>query len=165
MSPVRCWASTAASYSDGKNIKVLLDFFLWGNLPPVCLRVSPGLLRHSCGPASCHTSSMAAKLRLALTQNSSPTPLANRRRVALIAESRGRAPGRPPQRAKLPQRPKAPSADGAIPGAAEGRRPHPVSGWRTAAFSPFSFLCICQSASPFSSIAGNGWPYGEDRPV
>ena len=26
---------------------------------------------------------MAAKLRLALTQNSSPTPLANRRRVAL----------------------------------------------------------------------------------
>ena len=102
-----------------KNIKVLLDFFPWGNLPPVCLRVSPGLLRHNCGPASCHTSSMAAKLGLALTQNSSPTsmaaklglaltqnssptPLANRRRVAQIAVSKGRAFGRPPQRAKYP---------------------------------------------------------------
>ena len=70
----------------------------------MCLRVSPGLLRHSCGPASCHTSSMAAKLGLALTQNSSPTPLANRRRVAQIAVSKGRAFGRPPQRAKFPRR-------------------------------------------------------------
>ena len=89
---------------NGKKIKILLDFFLWGNLPPVCLRVSPGLLRHSCGPASCHTSSMAAKLRLALTQNSSPTPLANRRRVAQIAVSKGRVFGRPPQRTKYPRR-------------------------------------------------------------
>ena len=122
---------------NGKKIKVLLDFFLWGNLPPVCLRVSPGLLRHSCGPASCHTSSMAAKLRLALTQNSSPTPLANRRRVAQIAVSKGRVFGRPPQRTKYPRRarretparrngrppkrPQAPSADVAIP----GQRPWP----------------------------------------
>ena len=45
---------------------------------------------------------MAAKLGLALTQNSSPTPLANRRRVAQIAVSKGRAFGRPPQRAKYP---------------------------------------------------------------
>ena len=93
-----------------KKIKVLLDFFLWGNLPPVCLRVSPGLLRHSCGPASCHTSSMAAKLGLALTQNSSPTPLANRRCVAQIAVSKGRAFGRASQGAKFP-----PAAAGETP--------------------------------------------------
>ena len=47
---------------------------------------------------------MAAKLRLALPQNSSPTPLANRRRVAQIAVSKGSAFGRPPQRAKYPRR-------------------------------------------------------------
>ena len=53
-----------------------------------------------------------------------------------IAVSKGRAFGRPLRRAKLPRRarreipnrPKAPSADGAIPGAAEGRRPHPITG-------------------------------------
>ena len=81
---------------------------------------------------------MAAKLRLALTQNSSPTPLANRQRVAQIAESRGRASGRPPQRAKYPrrarretpQRPKAPSADGAIPGQGPWSAPPLLRGGR-----------------------------------
>ena len=57
--------------------------------PPVCLRCSPGLFRHGGGAASCHTSSMAAKPHLALTQNSSPTTLANGRRTTQIAGSRG----------------------------------------------------------------------------
>ena len=48
----------------------------------MCLRCSPGLFRHARGVASCHTSSMAAKPHLGLTQNSSPTTLANERRAA-----------------------------------------------------------------------------------
>ena len=55
----------------------------------MCLRCSPGLFRHSCGAVSCHTSSMAANPHLALTKNSSPTTLANGRRAAQIAGSRG----------------------------------------------------------------------------
>ena len=51
----------------------------------MCLRCSPGLLRHGCGAVSCHTSSMAANPHLALTKNSSPTTLANGRRAAQSA--------------------------------------------------------------------------------
>ena len=109
----------------------------------MCLRCSPGLFRHGGGAASCHTSSMAAKPHLALTQNSSPTTLANGWRAAQIAESRGSDSGRPSQRAKfprrarreIPHRPKAPSADGAIPAAYAARPPSPPPrGWWTAAF-------------------------------
>ena len=109
----------------------------------MCLRCSPGLFRHGGGAASCHTSSMAAKPHLALTQNSSPTTLANGWRAAQIAESRGSDSGRPPQRAKfprrarreIPHRSKAPSADGAIPAAYAARPPSPPPrGWWTAAF-------------------------------
>ena len=125
-----------------KKLKVLLDFFLWGNLPPVCLRVSPGLLRHSCGPASCHTSSMAAKLGLALTQNSSPTPLANRRRVAQIAGVQGAAPpvarrnGRDICAADGAKSPIVQSAIRRWRNPRRSRRPPspPHRGWRTAAF-------------------------------
>ena len=68
----------------------------------MCLRCSPGLFRHACGVAPCHTSSMAAKPHLGLTQNSSPTTLANERRAAQIAVSKGRAFGRPVRGAKSP---------------------------------------------------------------
>ena len=53
---------------------------------------------------------MAAKPHLGLTQNSSPTTLANERRAAQIAVSKGRASGRPAHGAKLP-----PAAAGEIP--------------------------------------------------
>ena len=76
----------------------------------MCLRCSPGLFRHACGVAPCHTSSMAAKPHLGLTQNSSPTTLANERRAAQIAVSKGSASGRPAHGAKLP-----PAAAGEIP--------------------------------------------------
>ena len=73
---------------------------------------------------------MAAKLRLALTQNSSPTPLANRRRVAQIAVSKGSAFGRPPQRAKYPIVPKRHPQMAQSPAKGHGprRRPHGVDG-------------------------------------
>ena len=58
----------------------------------MCLRCSPGLFRHACGVASCHTSSMAAKPHLGLTQNSSPTTLANERRAAQNRGVQGAAP-------------------------------------------------------------------------
>ena len=124
-----------------QKIKVLLDFFCEGHPPPVCLRCSPGLFRHSRGAVSCHTSSMAANPHLALTKNSSPITLANGRRVAQNRGVQGQSPGRPPQRAKLPlaaasetpaprtarnpQSSIAPSADGAIPAAYAARPPSP----------------------------------------
>ena len=86
--------------------------------PPVCLRCSPGLFRHACGVTSCHTSSMPAKPHLGLTQNSSPTTLANGRRAAQIAESRGIASGRWPQPAKFP-----PAAAGETPAPRTARNP------------------------------------------
>ena len=97
----------------GKKYKSFTRFFSYeGCPPPVCLRCSPGLFRHGGGAASCHTSSMVAKPHLALTQNSSPTTLANGRRTAQIAGTRGRAPvarrsgrnTRPSQRTKHPRR-------------------------------------------------------------
>ena len=95
----------------------------------MCLRCSPGLFRHGGGAASCHTSSMAAKPHLALTQNSSPTTLANGWRAAQIAESRGRAFGRPPQRAKYPVVPKRhPQMAQSPRRMPQGRRPHPLAG-------------------------------------
>ena len=75
------------------NLKSFTRFFSCeGCPPPVCLRCSPGLFRHACGVSSCHTSSMPAKPHLGLTQNSSPTTLANERRAAQIVGSRGKAP-------------------------------------------------------------------------
>ena len=84
----------------------------------MCLRCSPGLFRHACGVTSCHTSSMPAKPHLGLTQNSSPTTLANGRRAAQIAESRGSASGRWPQPAKFP-----PAAAGETPAPRTARNP------------------------------------------
>ena len=60
----------------------------------------------------------------------------------LVARRSGRnsrwpQPAKHPRRARreIPNRPKAPSADGAIPTAKpQGRRPHPITGGRTAAF-------------------------------
>ena len=68
----------------------------------MCLRCSPGLFRHSCGAVSCHTSSMAANPHLALTKNSSPTTLANGRRVAQNRGVQRQRPGRPAHGAKSP---------------------------------------------------------------
>ena len=131
--------------SNGKQIKVLLDFFCEGHPPPVCLRCSPGLFRHSRGAVSCHTSSMPCE----------PTPCSDEKfladhscqRAAGSPKSRGpggSAPGRPSQRAKLPRRArretsarrsgrnplssKAPSADGAIPGQRPWPSPPPPTG-------------------------------------
>ena len=72
--------------------------------PPVCLRCSPGLFRQDCAAVSCHTYSMAANAHLVLTKNSSPTTLANGRRTAQIAVSKGRAFGRAAHGAKSPNR-------------------------------------------------------------
>ena len=69
----------------------------------MCLRCSPGLFRHSCGAVSCHTSSMAANPHLALTKNSSPTTLANGRRAAQIAGSRGQRLWSPAAAGETPQ--------------------------------------------------------------
>ena len=137
MSPVsRCISPTACIIN--KNNKSFTRFFSCRDLPPpVCLRFSPGLFRHGGGAASCHTYSMAANPHLALTKNSSTSTLANGRCAVQIAVSKGSASGRPahgakhPRRARreLPHRPKAPSADGAIPAAMpQGRRPHPKAG-------------------------------------
>ena len=101
-----------------QKIKVLLDFFCEGHPPPVCLRCSPGLFRHSCGAVSCHTSSMAANPHLALTKNSSPITLANGRRVAQNRGVQGQNSGRPSQRAKHP-----PAAAGEIPAPRTARNP------------------------------------------
>ena len=124
MSPVsRCISPTACIIN--KNNKSFTRFFSCRDLPPpVCLRFSPGLFRHGGGAASCHTYSMAANPHLALTKNSSTSTLANGRCAVQIAVSKGSASGRPahgakhPRRARrvIPNRPKAPSADGAIPG-------------------------------------------------
>ena len=83
------------------NFKSFTRFFSCeGCPPPVCLRCSPGLFRHGGGAASCHTSSMAANPHLALTQNSSPTTLANGRRTAQIAGVQGAAPPVAPRKAR-----------------------------------------------------------------
>ena len=115
-----CVAKSPSGGNRRKNKKFYSIFFCEGHPPPVCLRCSPGLLRHACGVASCHTSSMPAKPHLGLTQNSSPTTFANGRRAA---QNRG----------VQKQRLWSPAAGGTISGKAEGRRPHPVSGWWTAA--------------------------------
>ena len=81
---------------------------------------------------------MPAKPHLGLTQNSSPTTLANERRAAQIAGSRCNAPvarrsgrnTRAAHGAKHPKRPKAPSADGAIPGQGPWSAPPPPRGGR-----------------------------------
>ena len=84
-----------------QNYKSFTRFFSCeGRPPPVCLRCSPGLFRHGGGAASCHTSSMAANPHLALTQNSSPTTLANGRRTAQIAGVQGAAPPVAPRKAR-----------------------------------------------------------------
>ena len=85
-----------------QNKKFYSIFSCEGYPPPVCLRCSPGLFRHSCGAVSCHTSSMAANPQLALTKNSSPTTLANGRRAAQNRGVQG-------------QRPRSPVATGEIP--------------------------------------------------
>ena len=119
-------------------IKVLLDFFCEGHPPPVCLRCSPGLFRHSRGAVSCHTSSMAANPHLALTKNSSPTTLANGRRVAQNRGVQGAAPpvasrtarnSRPSQRAKSPKRPKRHPQMAQSPANGHGPRRRPLRGW------------------------------------
>ena len=95
----------------------------------MCLRCSPGLFRHACGVASCHTSSMAAKPHLGLTKNSSPTTLANKRRAAQNRGVQGAAPlvsrrsGRNPLSSQSAiRRWRNPAA---MP---QGRRPHPTAG-------------------------------------
>ena len=86
-----------------QNKKFYSIFSCEGYPPPVCLRCSPGLFRHSCGAVSCHTSSMAANPHLALTKNSSPTTLANGRRAAQIAGSRGQRLWSPAAAGETPQ--------------------------------------------------------------
>ena len=97
LSPQQCeaWIEGAAALFQNHRTKTTIKqlkiptvksftrfFSCEGCPPPVCLRCSPGLFRHGGGAASCHTSSMAAKPHLGLTQNSSPTTLANERRAA-----------------------------------------------------------------------------------
>ena len=104
----------------------------------MCLRCSPGLFRHSCGAVSCHTPSMAANPHLALTKNSSPTTLANGRRVAQnrgVQRQRLRSPvatGETPagRSQRNPQSSPAPSADDAIPGQGPWSAPPPLWGGR-----------------------------------
>ncbi len=93
-------------------------FFCEGHPPPVCLRCSPGLLRHACGVASCHKSSMPAKPHLGLTQNSSPTTLANGRWAAQNRGVQGQSPGRAAHGAKFPL-----AAASEIPARRSGRNP------------------------------------------
>ena len=97
--------------------------------PPVCLRCSPGLFRHGSGAAPCHTSSMAANPHLALTQNSSPTTLANRWRAAQIAGSRGQRPRSPAAAGEIPHCPQRhPQMAQSPRHMPQGRRPHPIAG-------------------------------------
>ena len=96
----------------------------------MCLRCSPGLFRHACGVASCHTSSMAAKPHLGLTQNSSPTTLANERRAAQNRGVQRQSPGRPPQRAKCPIVPSARRNGRNPPAKGHGPRRRPCGGGR-----------------------------------
>ena len=138
--------------SIGKQIKVLLDFFCEGHPPPVCLRCSPGLFRHSRGAVSCHTSSMAANPHLALTKNSSPITLANGRRVAQNREVQGQNSGRPSQRAKHP-----PAAAGEIPAPRTARNPlssqSAIRRWRNS-------RGVCRKAAvPTPSAGGGRRPY------
>ena len=137
-----CVAKSPSGGNRRKNKKFYSIFFCEGHPPPVCLRCSPGLLRHACGVASCHTSSMPAKPHLGLTQNSSPTTLANGRWAAQNRGVQGQRPGRAAHGAKCPpaaageilQRSQAPVATGAIPRAYDIRLPSPPHcGWQTAA--------------------------------
>ena len=137
-----------------KNIKVLLDFFLVG-LPTArvsavlagpfapCLRCGfLPYIQYGCEPTpwpdakflgdhSCQRTACSPKSR---------SPEAE----PLVAPRTGRNTrpsqrAKPPRRARreLPHRPKAPSADGAIPAAYAARPPSPpLTGWWTAAF-PF----------------------------
>ena len=107
-----------------------------GHPPSVCLRCSPGLFRHACGVASCHTSSMAAKPHLGLTKNSSPTTLANERRAAQNRGVQGAAPPVAPRTAR-----NTPASQSAI------RR------WRNPAAKP-------KAAVPTPSAGGGRRPFG-----
>ena len=128
----------------------------------MCLRCSPGLFRHACGVASCHTSSMAAKPHLALTKNSSPTTLANERRAAQNRGVQRQSLWSLRARREIPHRPKAPSADGAIPTALAVRPPSPPRcGWRTTAFScpPTVGRGIPDAPAPPSGAVKDAGPY------
>ena len=133
-----CVAKSPSGGNRRKNKKFYSIFFCEGHPPPVCLRCSPGLCHHSRGAVSCHTSSMAANPHLALTKNSSPTTLANGRRVAQNRGVQGAAPpvaprtarnSRPPQRAKSPKRPKRHPQMAQSSANGHGPRRRPLRGW------------------------------------
>ena len=111
---------------DSPKVKSFTRFFSCeGCPPPVCLRCSPGLFRHACGVSSCHTSSMPAKPHLGLTQNSSPTTLANERRAAQIAGSRCNAPVARRSGRNSPSVPKRHPQMAQSPAKGHGPRRHP----------------------------------------
>ena len=140
-------------------IKVLLDFFCEGHPPPVCLRCSPGLFRHSRGAVSCHTSSMAANPHLALTKNSSPTTLANGRRVAQNRGVQGAAPRSRRARREIPAR-------------RNGRNPLSVQSairrWRNprpTAMVPAAAPCGGGRRGPYGSSQARTHPVGADAHI